>query len=156
MPVSGKSNLVDIAGELRHETIKAILWFDGTRTVWLPKSQVEVNDDDTVTMPEWLAVVKGVGVMRIDVVSREVNARHVVPRGAPLIGTWDVDPHDDSLIYRIGSLYVGEVFFSEGSGGWIAWATTARDGETIDTFIDQETAKAAVEKAVEIALGASR
>jgi hypothetical protein len=47
--------LVDIAAELRHETEKAFLVFDGAKTVWLPKSQVEQNDDGTFTMPEWLA-----------------------------------------------------------------------------------------------------
>lgn len=26
---------------------------------WLPKSQVEINDDGTVTVPEWLAIKKG-------------------------------------------------------------------------------------------------
>lgn len=48
--------LVDVAGEIRAETAKAIQFFDGDRTVWLPKSQIEVNDDGTVTMPEWLAL----------------------------------------------------------------------------------------------------
>ena len=53
-----RSNLVDIAGEKRHETESAILIFDGVRAVWLPKSQVEENDDNTFTMPEWLAQEK--------------------------------------------------------------------------------------------------
>lgn len=53
------SELVDIAGEIQGETEKAIRFFDGDRTVWLPKSQVEINDDGTVTMPEWLAEEKG-------------------------------------------------------------------------------------------------
>lgn len=47
--------LVEIAAELRHETDKAYLLFDGTRTAWVPKSQVEDNGDGTFTMPEWLA-----------------------------------------------------------------------------------------------------
>ena len=47
--------LTDIAAELRHETRAAYLIFDGTREVWVPKSQVERNDDGTFTMPEWLA-----------------------------------------------------------------------------------------------------
>lgn len=55
---SGRSDLIDIAAELRHETERAFLVFDGTRTVWLPKSQVEQNDDGTFTMPEWLAKEK--------------------------------------------------------------------------------------------------
>jgi hypothetical protein len=47
--------LVDIAAELRHETLKAFLIFDGGTEVWVPKSLVENNGDGTFTMPEWLA-----------------------------------------------------------------------------------------------------
>jgi hypothetical protein len=47
--------LVDIAAELRHETLKAWLIYDGDQEVWVPKSLVEKNDDGTFTMPEWLA-----------------------------------------------------------------------------------------------------
>ena len=48
--------LVDIAAELRHETLKAYLIFDGDQEVWVPKSLVEHNEDDgTFIMPEWLA-----------------------------------------------------------------------------------------------------
>ena len=56
---AGRSDLVDIAGEIRAQTEKAIQFYDGERTVWLPRSQIEINDDGTVTMPEWLAVDKG-------------------------------------------------------------------------------------------------
>lgn len=57
---AGRSDLVDIAGELRHETEKAFLVFDGTKEVWLPKSQVEHDPKDrTFAMPEWLAKAKG-------------------------------------------------------------------------------------------------
>ena len=58
--------LVDIAAELRHETDKAYLLFDGSKNIdgtnrveWVPKSQVEANGDGTFTMPEWLAEEKG-------------------------------------------------------------------------------------------------
>ena len=52
--------LVDIAAELRHETLKAWLIFDGDQEVWVPKSLVEYNKDDkTFTMPEWLAKKMG-------------------------------------------------------------------------------------------------
>lgn len=54
-----KSSLTDIAAELRHETERAFLIFDGDQEVWLPKSQVERNDDGTFTLPEWLAKEKG-------------------------------------------------------------------------------------------------
>jgi hypothetical protein len=51
-----KSDLVDIAGEVRGETDKAYRFFDGERTVWLPKSQCEWHDIyKTMTLPAWLA-----------------------------------------------------------------------------------------------------
>lgn len=59
-----RSDLVDIACERRHETEKAILIFDGTKEVWLAKSQCEFYPDDgihrhgIVAMPEWLAIEK--------------------------------------------------------------------------------------------------
>jgi hypothetical protein len=55
----GKRELVDIAGELKGESEKAFRIFDGAKTEWVPKSQVERNDDGTFTMPEWLAQEKG-------------------------------------------------------------------------------------------------
>lgn len=67
-----KSNLIEIACEVRAEREKAIAVADGTmeprddgrkgereKWFWLPRSQVEVNQDGTVTMPEWLAKEKG-------------------------------------------------------------------------------------------------
>lgn len=51
--------LIDIAAELRGETDKALRLFDGERSEWVPKSQVEDNGDGTFTMPEWLAQDKG-------------------------------------------------------------------------------------------------
>jgi RNase P/RNase MRP subunit p29 len=56
---SSDPKLVDIAGELRGETDKAYRIFDGTRTEWVPKSQAQMNDDGTFTMPEWLAKERG-------------------------------------------------------------------------------------------------
>ena len=55
----GRSDLVDIAAELRGETDKAFRLYDGARTEWVPKSQVENNEDGTFAMPEWLAKEKG-------------------------------------------------------------------------------------------------
>ena len=52
------SKLINIAATKRHETEAAYLIHDGTREVWLPKSQVEQNPDGTFTMPEWLAIEK--------------------------------------------------------------------------------------------------
>lgn len=54
-----KSELFDVAAEVRRETDKAWQLFDGARTEWVPKSQVEQNDDGTFTMPLWLAKDKG-------------------------------------------------------------------------------------------------
>lgn len=51
--------LVDIAVEVKGETDKAYRVFDGDKTEWVPKSQVENNNDGTFTMPEWLAQEKG-------------------------------------------------------------------------------------------------
>jgi hypothetical protein len=53
------TKLTDIAGELRGETEKAFRIYDGKTTEWVPKSQVEQNDDGTFTMPERLAKDKG-------------------------------------------------------------------------------------------------
>lgn len=69
--MAGNSNLVDIACEVRRDRPgdKAIAIADGSRVVingrdfekwfWLPRSEIEVNPDGTVTMPEWLAHEKG-------------------------------------------------------------------------------------------------
>lgn len=54
-----KSELTDIAAELLHETDRAYRIYDGAKTEWVPKSQVEKNDDGTFTMPIWLAQEKG-------------------------------------------------------------------------------------------------
>ncbi len=64
-----KSNLVDIECTIATERDLSIAVADGTmepyeggerlKWVWLPKSQIEINGDGTVTMPEWLAKEKG-------------------------------------------------------------------------------------------------
>lgn len=54
-----KSELIDIAAQVRIETERAWKLYDGKVTEWVPKSQVERNDDGTFTMPEWLAKDKG-------------------------------------------------------------------------------------------------
>ena len=51
-----RSDLVDVAGEIHAETDKAYQFYDGARTVWIPKSQCEWDPDaKTMAMPEWLA-----------------------------------------------------------------------------------------------------
>lgn len=52
-------DIIEIAGELRVETEKAYRIFDGKKTEWVPKSQVQNNNDGTFSMPEWLAKDKG-------------------------------------------------------------------------------------------------
>lgn len=66
-----KSNLIDVAAELRHETDNAYLVYDGRSEikkgdiapselrVWLPKSMVEYDGKGEFTMPTWLALEKG-------------------------------------------------------------------------------------------------
>jgi hypothetical protein len=56
--MSGKE-LHDISAEIKGETEKAWKLFDGSKTEWVPKSQVQNNGDGTFTMPEWLAEEKG-------------------------------------------------------------------------------------------------
>ncbi|MEJ6846816.1 hypothetical protein V3589_11425 [Sinorhizobium fredii] len=73
---SYKSDLVDIACQVVRDDPdqKAIAVADGTeesytddhgvertrlKWFWLPRSQIQMNDNGTVTMPEWLAVDKG-------------------------------------------------------------------------------------------------
>jgi hypothetical protein len=53
-----KSELCDIEAKIKAETDKAYLLYDGKRSVWVPKSQVENNGDGTFTMPSWLALDK--------------------------------------------------------------------------------------------------
>jgi hypothetical protein len=55
----GKKELIDIAAQIKIETAKEFLLFDGKTEEWVPKSQVEDNGDGTFTMPEWLAKDKG-------------------------------------------------------------------------------------------------
>ena len=57
-----KSELTDIACEIKIETKAAWLINDGTREVWVPKSQVEMEQHSrgaVCTMPYWLAHEKG-------------------------------------------------------------------------------------------------
>jgi hypothetical protein len=53
-------DIIEIAGELRPGTDLAYKFFDGSRTVFLPKSIAEWDaDSKTMQMPEWLALEKG-------------------------------------------------------------------------------------------------
>ncbi len=54
-----KHDIIEIAADLRRETEKAFLLYDGSKEAWVPKAQVENNGDGTISMPEWLAMEKG-------------------------------------------------------------------------------------------------
>ena len=57
--MSREPEIVDIAAQVRGETERAYRLYDGAKTEWVPKSQVENNNDGTFTMPYWLAKDKG-------------------------------------------------------------------------------------------------
>jgi hypothetical protein len=52
--------MVTISATLVHETDIAVLLDTGDGEIWFPKSQVTRTDDNEWTMPEWLAMKKGV------------------------------------------------------------------------------------------------
>ena len=61
-----KSDVIDITVQVLHEAENAVRVTDGTpgKSVWLPKSQIEIEKADTgnlhvLTLPEWLALEKG-------------------------------------------------------------------------------------------------
>lgn len=61
-----KSNIIDIDVEVTARTEKAVLVHTGIKeqSIWLPLSQIEIEPSgiggiETVTLPEWLAVEKG-------------------------------------------------------------------------------------------------
>lgn len=60
-----KSDIIDIKMQKHAETSKAILASDDgdkEKAVWLPKSQIEIEEDKDgyiiVSLPEWLAMEK--------------------------------------------------------------------------------------------------
>lgn len=55
---SGPSGIVTVAGKIRAHKALAVRFHDGQRTVWLPRSQIEINGDGTISLPEWLAEEK--------------------------------------------------------------------------------------------------
>lgn len=59
MPVSGRSELVDVDGELMHQTAKAwLVKVHGPgeeREVWIPKSIGQAGRSCTFTVPLWFA-----------------------------------------------------------------------------------------------------
>jgi hypothetical protein len=57
----GRSDLVEVSGEIRGGGSKAAFRFDaGEVVVWLPRSLCEWDaESGTMAMPEWLALEKG-------------------------------------------------------------------------------------------------
>lgn len=63
-----KCDPIEFYGELRHETDKAYLVYDGAVEVWIPKSQCQEarqvggkrSCDWEFTIPAWLAEEKGI------------------------------------------------------------------------------------------------
>lgn len=47
---------VGVEAEIRRETEKAFLLFDGDREAWVPKSMVKQREPGIFEMPEWLAM----------------------------------------------------------------------------------------------------
>lgn len=58
---SEKDEIVDLEYEaLKARTVSAALFVFGGKDVWLPFSQIEIDEEQqSVTMPEWLAFEKG-------------------------------------------------------------------------------------------------
>ena len=62
------ANTIEFCGEVRRETEKAYLVYDGAHETWIPKSQIKserivsqsVNDDRIFEIAEWLAREKGI------------------------------------------------------------------------------------------------
>lgn len=54
-----KLKLFDFTAEIKGETKAAYRLYDGSKTEWFPKSQIENNNDGTFTIPVWLAKEKG-------------------------------------------------------------------------------------------------
>lgn len=55
-----KFDLIDVDGEIKNETEKAWLFFNGEKEIWLPKSQCYWDPDYKVMrVPEWLCMKEG-------------------------------------------------------------------------------------------------
>lgn len=56
---NSNSDIIDITAIQRHETELAYLIDDGDKKVWVSKKLAQKNDDGTFSMPEWVALEKG-------------------------------------------------------------------------------------------------
>jgi hypothetical protein len=54
---------IEFYAEIKNETDKAVLVFDGVNEIWLPKSKIHIKKikapDVEITLPAWLAKAKG-------------------------------------------------------------------------------------------------
>jgi len=57
------ANIIEITGEIRATTDRAVQFYDGSVTTWLPRSLIEIADNvaglSVVSLPEWLARKNG-------------------------------------------------------------------------------------------------
>jgi hypothetical protein len=60
-------SLVEFCGEIRRDTEKAVLVYDGQNEIWLPRSMIKSmrqignnRADHVFEIPEWLAREKGI------------------------------------------------------------------------------------------------
>lgn len=59
---SEKAGMFEVAGNIRRQTEKAIYLDIGTKSVWLPRRQIKIEEGRNcvlVFLPEWLAVKAG-------------------------------------------------------------------------------------------------
>lgn len=57
---AGRSDIIEIVGELRANFERSYLFYDGKQEVWLPKSQCQWDKDtNEMSLPEWLAKDRG-------------------------------------------------------------------------------------------------
>ncbi len=54
-----KHDIIEIEAEKLHETERAILISDGKTKAWISKDHIQNNEDGTFSMPEWIALDKG-------------------------------------------------------------------------------------------------
>lgn len=54
------NEMIEISGEIVEDRRASYLFYDGTKSVFLPKSLVEWDSDEKVMrVPEWMAMEKG-------------------------------------------------------------------------------------------------
>ena len=54
-----EDRFIELSGEIEQETERAIRWHDGSRRVWLPRSQIKVIDIKTIQCRYWVGKKAG-------------------------------------------------------------------------------------------------